>query len=606
MEIRYTYTDEDLTWGESTLALWQSPAAPGQKPDRWTWSEDLQLGRALLRLAIAGEEIFAAGQVAAGIKAGLLNPEQALAALDLQKMLAEGQTIGGHQAEADQLGPGVGDLYRLANASVLDVYRGARAVDGYVLKAEPPQLMGWQIPLIVVGGAALVVSSWLIAKEVAPAWQAVESERTWSAAKAYAEIQTNKALIAAGQKPIMSDWAKLRSSVAEVQGNKWFHLAAGAGVGAIGVVGGYYGLTKIGEKRSRPSRAPRRGNPSRRTPARRRPKRRRNQQMALQFDYPEKQAMRKSTRKTSTAPRKRKQTSKPKPRAQKVTKKAIRDALETVNRITVPWHWRTVERRYSTVYNKPQPPMALTNDPQDWEEITASDDLEHAILVMEDQAFAGYPAAVVDNNAPTYEHRKSIRRVAVPAKRNPKKNPGDPHKLHKLGTEDANRAVDDAITRQLKRWPTKPPPKVVDKVAKQIGHWPSKDEWSMYQLAWTEQVQTRKMEHAQKSEAPTVRANPLRRGYSQRTISANIAAERKAGRSQAQASAIAYKVARQSYRKKHPKGPFPAHLKPKRSNPKRDKSGRFVSRKRTSPKGKTRGSRRGKKQRAAGRSGPTK
>jgi hypothetical protein len=85
-----------------------------------------------------------------------------------------------------------------------------------------------------------------------------------------------------------------------------------------------------------------------------------------------------------------------------------------------------------------------------------------------------------------------------------------------------------------------------------------------------------------------VRDNPLRRGYSEKTLRANIAAERRAGRGEAQANAIAYRMARESWRDKHPRGPFPAHLK------------------RQPPKGRTRGTRRGKPQQSAGRRSATK
>jgi len=55
---------------------------------------------------------------------------------------------------------------------------------------------------------------------------------------------------------------------------------------------------------------------------------------------------------------------------------------------------------------------------------------------------------------------------------------------------------------------------------------------------------------------------PLRNGYSEQTIARNIAELMDAGRPPAQAEAIALKHARESYRKRKPRGPWPKHLKP--------------------------------------------
>jgi len=71
---------------------------------------------------------------------------------------------------------------------------------------------------------------------------------------------------------------------------------------------------------------------------------------------------------------------------------------------------------------------------------------------------------------------------------------------------------------------------------------------------------------------------PLRNGYSQATVSANIAELRKAKYPAAQAEAIAYKKAREAWRKRHPRGPWPAHLKPKTAAKKKTK--RSAARKR--------------------------
>ena len=63
--------------------------------------------------------------------------------------------------------------------------------------------------------------------------------------------------------------------------------------------------------------------------------------------------------------------------------------------------------------------------------------------------------------------------------------------------------------------------------------------------------------------------NPLKRGYSEKTISDNIAAEIERGKDREQATAIAYETAREAYRARHPRGPLPDRLKKPRRRPKR-------------------------------------
>lgn len=53
---------------------------------------------------------------------------------------------------------------------------------------------------------------------------------------------------------------------------------------------------------------------------------------------------------------------------------------------------------------------------------------------------------------------------------------------------------------------------------------------------------------------------PLKNGYSKATVDANIAAEIRAGKSRAQAVAIALDVGRKAWRKKHPRTKYPVHL----------------------------------------------
>jgi len=90
---------------------------------------------------------------------------------------------------------------------------------------------------------------------------------------------------------------------------------------------------------------------------------------------------------------------------------------------------------------------------------------------------------------------------------------------------------------------------------------------------------------------------PLRNGYSEATISRNIAELIDAGRAPAQAEAIAYDKARESWRKRHPSGPWPAHLRP----PQRKTRTRAVK-KRTAKKKKTAARKRNPATRGTGKS----
>lgn len=64
-----------------------------------------------------------------------------------------------------------------------------------------------------------------------------------------------------------------------------------------------------------------------------------------------------------------------------------------------------------------------------------------------------------------------------------------------------------------------------------------------------------------------MKSNPIKSGYGKATVSANIAELMRSGRKQNQAVAIAIHSARQAYRKRYPRGPFPHWLKEMVKNP---------------------------------------
>lgn len=61
--------------------------------------------------------------------------------------------------------------------------------------------------------------------------------------------------------------------------------------------------------------------------------------------------------------------------------------------------------------------------------------------------------------------------------------------------------------------------------------------------------------------------NPLIKGYSQASIAKNIAQMKRDGMKADRAEAAAYRIAREAWRDRHPRGPYPAHLK-QRTRPK--------------------------------------
>lgn len=513
MQQQIDFSDEDLAYGESTLASWASPRA--DPPSRWQQFEAQNGARALIRLSIAAEEIVAAARLRQSVAQGIITPEQLLASLDPGQLLQSLTTIGDKQAEADAFGPDVGALYMLARGEVMAVYRRTRSAYGWPkLGPADVQLGGWIVPLIVVGGAALVASSWLVSKEVAPAWKAVEAERAWSAARAYAEITTNKALIAAGQKPILSDWARLRSSVARVESSRWTHFAAGAGVGAIGLMGAYYGLTKIGSS-SRPRRAPRRDNPApRRRPNREikkasrlskpKPKRRKNQQQRFGFADPKA----KQRELPGTHPEK----PKPKPKRKRAKKGTKGPALKPGSRAELLDHLR---RGWVKLYDRARwhviKRRTMEAGKAAWVGIVPARTKQDAELQAGwGRHDEGGAWAVIDahDKPPTivmHTGEYEPRRNPSPKRKNP--SPGN---LHDWATVDADRAVDAAIGRRMKRWPTKPRPADVDALATRIGRWPSRSEFDLYAAAWTEQVQRRKLKSKKAGTAKTVKVNPGR------------------------------------------------------------------------------------------------
>jgi hypothetical protein len=70
--------------------------------------------------------------------------------------------------------------------------------------------------------------------------------------------------------------------------------------------------------------------------------------------------------------------------------------------------------------------------------------------------------------------------------------------------------------------------------------------------------------------------NPIKEGFTKEAISENISRLMHEGREQKQAVAIALKSARASWREKHSRGRFPAHLKGKDARPVPFKKGNIV------------------------------
>lgn len=67
----------------------------------------------------------------------------------------------------------------------------------------------------------------------------------------------------------------------------------------------------------------------------------------------------------------------------------------------------------------------------------------------------------------------------------------------------------------------------------------------------------------------TRRTNPLKNGYSRTTVSDNIARLQREGMPAGRASAAALRNARNAWRKSHPRGAYPTHLKPRGKAPSR-------------------------------------
>jgi hypothetical protein len=59
---------------------------------------------------------------------------------------------------------------------------------------------------------------------------------------------------------------------------------------------------------------------------------------------------------------------------------------------------------------------------------------------------------------------------------------------------------------------------------------------------------------------------PLVQGFTQASINENIAQLVRDGKTPAQSSAIAFRIARKAWRREHPGDPLPGHLKRRRRN----------------------------------------
>ncbi len=68
----------------------------------------------------------------------------------------------------------------------------------------------------------------------------------------------------------------------------------------------------------------------------------------------------------------------------------------------------------------------------------------------------------------------------------------------------------------------------------------------------------------------TRRKNPLKNGYSRRTISENVSRLTREGMTPGRATAAAMRSARSAYRAKHPRGAYPSHLALTRNTRKRN------------------------------------
>lgn len=132
-------------------------------------------------------------------------------------------------------------LIDLVRFEVLQAIRSSRPI------AEPKPVVGGSsamgdlgalpvIALVLLGVAAIAGVTYLGAegtKSVASAWSAIEIEKTWAVYRAQAEIAIAAQNIAAGHPYVMSDWAKLRSNVAQASQTSWAPLVALGGVAVL-------------------------------------------------------------------------------------------------------------------------------------------------------------------------------------------------------------------------------------------------------------------------------------------------------------------------------------------------------------------------------------
>lgn len=234
------------------------------------------LGRVVIRLIGEAHKLTALVAAKRVIDGGLAPENFTLSTVleTVQPKIGDRENIFPVAAEMGTLA-----YHQLAEACALDFMRSARncPMDGGRYAIDP-QLSGIAVPITVVGVAALAALAWW-GSERSEDMAAVEVEKAWAVARAYAEVQVAQAEIAAGRKPKLSDWGSMRLRTAQMQTAGWFPYAA-IGLGAVLLGGAAY----FAKGSALPSRQNPRRKAPRLEPARRR---RRKNPKSLRMSPPE-------------------------------------------------------------------------------------------------------------------------------------------------------------------------------------------------------------------------------------------------------------------------------------------------------------------------------
>ena len=328
-EAKYTginWTDAAEATGAACLNNFDPNFYANQKvKPKWLADTNEVLFQGMIRALLDAHRMVWMCQLRYDLRTGHITPEGAPTFAELVSGVPnpvgsqDTRTVLRQFAEGDATIAAVPDLYDVLSFEVVQAMRSSRPI-------KPPQpqsdLLGLRaelsfppVALVLLGIAAIAGVTYFgteVSVEMAKSWSAIEIEKAWAVQRAWAEIEIAKQKIAAGQTVEISDWSKVRATVARAEMSKWGPTIAVAAL-ALALGGAAYVF--------RPKHAARSSSATTENPARRRRRRSRRRNPSSSLSKPRRAAPK---RKRNAAP-KRKRNAAPK----RTRTRSMRHAIDT-------------------------------------------------------------------------------------------------------------------------------------------------------------------------------------------------------------------------------------------------------------------------------------